>query len=184
MNTLVPQQWLELKPKTREALIKIFKIPRSSFTHVVDNKVQSDGHTYEDLKAVSLEEMKRLTNSSSDNFYEQFAIIIKMVEDDGSNVVAYPQPENSTQDGREHKEVSTPISGTVAAGVDTRAESRSVPQAPVSKAEALPVSGGINNVNRGRDELLPNSGDNNSAGVAAKNAKVDSQKLKVGGSVK
>jgi hypothetical protein len=74
------RDWLALKPETRQALAKIFRLNRSSFTHVVDNHVESDGYTYQDLSAITVEEMKRLTHLESDNFEEQFKVIVKMVE--------------------------------------------------------------------------------------------------------
>lgn len=77
---LAIRDWLALKPETRQAIAKIFRLNRSSFTHVVDNHVESDGYTYQDLSAITVEEMKALTHLESDNFEDQFKLIVKMVE--------------------------------------------------------------------------------------------------------
>lgn len=78
--TLSIRDWLALKPETRAALAKIFRLNRSSFTHVVDNHVESDGYTYHDLEGITVEEMKSLTHLESDSFEEQFKMIVQMVE--------------------------------------------------------------------------------------------------------
>jgi hypothetical protein len=77
------RDWLALKPETRQAIAKIFRLNRSSFTHVVDNHVESDGYTYQDLSVITVEEMKALTHLESDNFEDQFKLIVKMVEGEG-----------------------------------------------------------------------------------------------------
>ncbi len=185
---LAPQQWLQLKQSTRQALVKIFKIPRSSYTHVVGNQLESDGHTYEDLKAISLEEMKLLTHSASEDYFEQFDLIVKMVESEGnqpeiSNTTNAPAgAENATTN--EPATASSSISGEVAAGVDTGAKEGSKQEAPVSEETVLPVPGGVDEVNRGSDEPVPNTNDNNTASVAAEAEQVDAKKPKVNKPVK
>ncbi len=49
--------WLALPMNVRLKLREIFKVPRSSHTLVEGNIVKSDGVTYEDLKAITVEKM-------------------------------------------------------------------------------------------------------------------------------
>ncbi len=192
MENLTPKDWLQLKKPTREALVKIFNIPQSSFTHVVNNVVDSDGHTFNDLQAISIESMKELTHSPSDSFDEQFNLIIKMVEDEGGAVVS---PENATTNvnttvpvGSETTIISDPIGGVVGSYESTPAvlgaEEGVKPEAPVSEEQVLPVSGGVDTVDRGSAELLPDTGHDDKAVVAAEDAKVDIEKPKAGKSAK
>ena len=85
--TLSIRDWLSQKPETRQALAKIFRLNRSSFTHVVDNHVESDGYTYHDLEAITVEEMKKLTHLEDDSFDKQFKMIVQMVEGETTNVI-------------------------------------------------------------------------------------------------
>lgn len=180
MNNLAPQQWLQLKKSTRDALVKIFKIPQSTYTHVVNNVVESDGHTFDDLKAISIESMRELTHSASESFEEQFKLIISMVESDGS-VSPEAQPENATQNVNQtngSEQVSTPVSGTVAE--TTTGNPGSEETKKNDQGEVLPVSGGEQQVNRGRDELLPDTGSDDRTGVATKEEEVGTQQPETG----
>ena len=100
------RDWLALKPETRSALAKIFRLNRSSFTHVVDNHVESDGYTYHDLEAITVEEMKKLTHLESDNFEDQFKLVIKMVE--GEIKPVEMPTENAKQNGNATTSESAP----------------------------------------------------------------------------
>jgi len=176
---LAPQQWLQLKQSTRQALVKIFNIPQSTFTHVVDNKLESDGHTYEDLKAISLEEMKLLTHSPSDNFWEQFELIVKMVEGGVTELINNAPAGNNIPAGAENATLNEPAS-TQAAGTDAGTKEGAKPQETVSQDQVLPVSGGEQQVSGGRDELLPNSLSNDRAGMATEKKESGSQQPKTG----
>lgn len=57
-HQLTVPQWLELAPEIRQKLISLFNIPRSTGASTVNNVVISDGHTHEDLSAISTEKMK------------------------------------------------------------------------------------------------------------------------------
>lgn len=53
-------EWLELPHETRIKLAEIFSIPKSTgivTTHGVTTTVLSDGHTYQDLSAITVEKM-------------------------------------------------------------------------------------------------------------------------------
>lgn len=95
-STLSIRDWLAQKPETRQAIAKIFRLNRSSFTHVVDNHVESDGYTYHDLEAITVEEMKKLTHLESDNFEDQFKLVIKMVEGEGTIIKPAEIPAEKT----------------------------------------------------------------------------------------
>ncbi len=56
--------WLNIPVKYRHELVKMFNIPKSAYTVVEDNYVTSDGHTTEDLFAITLDKCKGFLNSS------------------------------------------------------------------------------------------------------------------------
>lgn len=49
--------WLELPMPVRIKMKQIFNVPQSKGSLVEGNVVKSDGHTYEDLKAITVEKM-------------------------------------------------------------------------------------------------------------------------------
>jgi hypothetical protein len=62
---IYPQQWMALTKPYREVLKKAFGISGPSApTEVRDNYVVTDGHTAEDLKAVTLEKMNEYIGST------------------------------------------------------------------------------------------------------------------------
>jgi hypothetical protein len=65
---MYPHEWLDLPMFVRQIVAKDFKMLRSSYTHVVDNKLVSDGYTVEDLSKISIEELQKRTGSTSDDF--------------------------------------------------------------------------------------------------------------------
>lgn len=79
MNLAV-QEWLKVKPETRMKLKEIFNIPKSSFTIVSDNKVQSDGHTYEDLGVVTVERLQQYTGVDSADLGLLWTETVKLAE--------------------------------------------------------------------------------------------------------
>lgn len=170
--TLSVQQWLEVKLSTREALAKIFRLKKSTFTHVSDQKVLSDGYTYEDLKAISLEEMKALTHLDSDIYEEQFRLVVKMIEDQTNNVSSIGT-ENDKTNGPEPRE--TPAT----AGEDqsaTREGSGSKQTEENNQGKDLSVSGGIEQVDNGSDELLPSGNNLDQSGMAEQDEEIDVKK--------
>lgn len=77
INTqLNTHDWISLPPQVRAKLVKIFNIPRSGVGHVdytSSGPVQSsDGHTHEDLKAISVEAMQRYLVSTETDFSKLF----------------------------------------------------------------------------------------------------------------
>ncbi len=72
-------QWLDLPFEIRQKLKEIFKIPRSTGSHVVGSQIISDGHTHNDLSVVSIEAMQVFTESKGENFWELLDATIKKV---------------------------------------------------------------------------------------------------------
>lgn len=60
---IYPQNWVELSQQVRVHLAKVFDIPRSGISEVRDMTLVSDGHTNEDLKAITLEKMNEYIGS-------------------------------------------------------------------------------------------------------------------------
>jgi hypothetical protein len=179
MDNLAPHHWLELKPSTRTVLTKIFRINRSSFTHVVDNKVETDGYTYDDLKAISVPEMKLITHLDSNDFEEQFKIIINMVENKGSAV------ENAINNGQESKQILGSTTHAYFASGENKSSvssgTRSQTQENNSQGQALSVPGGSVELDRGRDEFVSGNGNGGQASMAEQDAKVDTKEPKASG---
>lgn len=55
--------WLTLSKETRLHLVKIFNIPQTGVKEVRDQDVVSDGHTNDNLTAISKEKMAEYTGS-------------------------------------------------------------------------------------------------------------------------
>lgn len=77
--TLTTHEWLQLDSALKYKLIQTFNIPRSSYTQVTDNKVQTDGYTYQDLQAINIASMQNFTGSENANFVELFNLTCDML---------------------------------------------------------------------------------------------------------
>lgn len=66
MEKLYQQYWIDLPKEVREHLVKTFSINKSGITEIRDQTVVSDGHTNEDLTAVTAEKMSAYTGSPLD----------------------------------------------------------------------------------------------------------------------
>lgn len=60
---ILPGQFMHLSREIREYLGHMWKIPRSGVSEVRDQTVISDGHTYEDLLAITHERMNEYIGS-------------------------------------------------------------------------------------------------------------------------
>jgi len=78
---LSPNQWLQLPMAVRAELKQIFNIPRSKGTILEGNVVKSDGHTFEDLAAITVEGMREFTGLDSTDFMTLFNETVLQVED-------------------------------------------------------------------------------------------------------
>lgn len=91
MNT---QDWLTLSQEDKNLLIDQFKISRSGFVHVVGNKVQTDGYSYQDLSVLSVKNLQEYTGLQTTNFAELFnATLVKL------NPERYGKKESSQTEG-------------------------------------------------------------------------------------
>lgn len=80
-NLLTTYHWLQLSNEERMLIKKIFKIRRSGGTVVEDNKVKSDGHTVDDLRAVNIESMQEFLDSKNENFDALWHGVIETIRD-------------------------------------------------------------------------------------------------------
>ncbi len=75
--------WLALPMLVRIKMREIFGVKKSQGSLVEGNVVKSDGTTYEDLKAITLEKMQAYVDSQSSDFVSLFnACVDKIVEAD------------------------------------------------------------------------------------------------------
>lgn len=85
---ILPHEWMQYSQQTKMRLKEIFDIPQSSSVSVVDNRVESDGHTLEDLSRISVEKMKVFTGSSNEDFRELLGITINKIISEADVVVS------------------------------------------------------------------------------------------------
>lgn len=78
---ITTSQWLLLPFEVRQYLVTEFKIPRSSYTLVQDNKVMADGYTHDDLATITIEKMQHFTGSKETNFYTLFDQVFAVIEE-------------------------------------------------------------------------------------------------------
>lgn len=69
--------WLQLPVEVRIKLKEIFGIPKSEGTLIEGNVVKSDGHTYKDLSAITLEKLQKFLHRDD----EDFAVLINAAID-------------------------------------------------------------------------------------------------------
>ncbi len=79
---LSTHDWLKLPMDTRIKLREIFNIPKSQGVVLEDNVVKSDGTTYEDLQAVTVEAMQEFLSSTEQDFVELFHNVIGRLDDE------------------------------------------------------------------------------------------------------
>ncbi len=80
--------WVALPFETRQKLVKQFGVPKSGGSEVQNlstgNRIVSDGHTHQDLKAITVEKLQEFTGSLSTDFYDLFSqAISKLTETSG-----------------------------------------------------------------------------------------------------
>ncbi len=127
LNTV---QWLSLPLETRNKLVEIFNIPRSSSTEVEDNRVVSDGYTHHDLAYITIEAMQGfLLDTVENDYFKLFHRVldaikpeepkieeIVIVEDAASEGLPVPEPEiintNNIIQDEPKKEDTTEDKGT------------------------------------------------------------------------
>lgn len=61
---ILPAQFMHVSKEIRDYLALMWKIPRSGITEIRDQEVLSDGHTYDDLKVITLDLMCEYVGSN------------------------------------------------------------------------------------------------------------------------
>lgn len=79
--TMNVSQWLTLPHPIRLELVKLFNLSRSAGTQVIDNRVISDGYTFEDLQAINVETMQAVLNSQETDFYVLLNAVADLAND-------------------------------------------------------------------------------------------------------
>lgn len=78
---LTTTQWLALPAPVKARLKEVFHIKRSEGTHMIDSRVLSDGHTHNDLLAISVAAMQEYTGEKKiTEFYALFEKVLAQVE--------------------------------------------------------------------------------------------------------
>lgn len=89
-SLLSPQVWLSLPKETRAKIADLFGMKKSGGVEVFNGpngpEVRSDGYSYSDLAAITVERMQQITGSTSDNFYALFKKIVMLVDEESVSV--------------------------------------------------------------------------------------------------
>lgn len=79
---VVVEQWIEIPFEIRQKLIQLFNVPRTGGSLVQDGRLVTDGHTYVDLKAITVNKMQMFLNSTEKDFSKLFNNVYSMLEDE------------------------------------------------------------------------------------------------------
>lgn len=71
--------WTALSPEVRARMRAIFSIPRSSHVIVNDGRVETDGTTTEDFKALTIEKMQTYLKNESTDFHKLIDLTVAAV---------------------------------------------------------------------------------------------------------
>lgn len=84
-QNLSVHDWLALPSEVRAGLISIFDIKRTGTGHIDYTGqgpiVTSDGHTYEDLKAINIKSMQAYTGSKLTDFTKLFTKVLEKLNE-------------------------------------------------------------------------------------------------------
>lgn len=87
--TLSIQQWLELPIAVRLKLQEVFQIPRSRGSSMISGagqqRMESDGHSYDDLKVITVDKMQLFLGSSSTDYFSLFNQVVAQIQDDAKS---------------------------------------------------------------------------------------------------
>jgi len=83
MNPIInTSMWVSLPQDVRGKLRSLFNIPRSANVVVTDGRVETDGTTHEDLKALTTEKMQKYLGDTSTDFHKLFdKVVAKVIEE-------------------------------------------------------------------------------------------------------
>lgn len=74
--------WVSLPNEVRYKIRSVFDIPRSSNVMVYDGIIETDGTTYEDIKALTTEKMQKYLGDSSTDFHKLFDKVVARVTEE------------------------------------------------------------------------------------------------------
>ncbi len=77
---LTPFEWNQFSMEIKGMFKETFKIPRSAGTVVMGNEVLSDGHTVQDLSAVSLSSLQQYLETDDDHWDNLLKLTINKME--------------------------------------------------------------------------------------------------------
>lgn len=120
---LPAHKWMRLSPLTKRALINMFHLKPSGFTHVINNKLEKDGFTDIDLEKITTEEISYITHLQSNNFDEQFEVLLKMLEQEEDYLELNPERVETLQQHVKANQEVSPDSSTNA-GTTGRGEKK------------------------------------------------------------
>ena len=141
---LVIPQWLALPMPVRLHLKKIFGIPRSEGTNLVDGRVVSDGHNHYDLAHITVPAMQLYLDSDEADFHKLFAMTLEKAEGElapaptnaevGKHIDA-PKPIMLSVGGKTY--VATEVTAGADAGISIYPEDNK-PLYPIAPAPVTP----------------------------------------------
>lgn len=84
--------WLPLSWDEKNYIAKSLGIPRNGATHVVNNRIQSDGYTDEDLNKIDVSVLQRELKSSETDFFKLWDSYVTTVRDAIKPVISPAKP--------------------------------------------------------------------------------------------
>ncbi len=73
--------WVSLPNEVRFRIRHLFKIPQSGNVFVNDGKIETDGTTVEDFKALTVEKMQDYLESKETDFNKLFDLVVKKIQE-------------------------------------------------------------------------------------------------------
>lgn len=90
---LTPFEWLQFPIEVRNLFIATFQIPRTGGAIVNNNKLESDGHTIQDLSVVSLGKLQEYLDTDEDHWDKLLQLTINKMElPDNGNAEIHTDP--------------------------------------------------------------------------------------------
>lgn len=72
--------WVSLSAEMRNRIRVLFSIPRSGNVIVSDGRIETDGTTPEDFKALSIEKMQSFTEDTTTDFHKLFDKTLEKIQ--------------------------------------------------------------------------------------------------------
>lgn len=90
--------WLPLSWEEKNHIAKKFNIPRNGASHVVNNRIQSDGYLEEDLNTVNVEVLQKELGSDESDFFKLWALFLEKIKVELTPVVSPAKEEEKPQE--------------------------------------------------------------------------------------